>query len=408
MATTKTELSATAANIADLLDGVKSMDDYQSLMKDVFKHVAERALQAEMTQHLGYDKHAATGKNTGNSRNGVSRKTVIADDGHVEIDTPRDRLGTFEPQFIGKHQRKIDSFSDEIIELYGHGMSVRDIQNYLEKRYAVEVSTGFISTLTDQVLGDMRAWQQRALSERYAVVYLDALVTSSRQNGTVAKRHLYVALGINMSGQKELLGLWGQATEGAKAWMNMLTELKNRGVNDIFIACVDGLKGFEEAINAVYPQTHVQQCIVHQVRHSLRFVPWKERKVVAADLRAIYSAATEAAARLTLDDFEAKWGDAYPSIAPSWRNNWTRLTVFFDYPPAIRKVIYTTNAVESLNASLQKVLKPKKSFMDDEAMMKVIYLNAHRITSKWTMPIRDWGLALSQFAVIFGNDRVAL
>ncbi len=408
MATTKAELSATAANIADLLDGVKSMDDYQSLMKDVFKHVAERALQAEMTQHLGYDKHAATGKNTGNSRNGVSRKTVIADDGYVEIDTPRDRLGTFEPQFIGKHQRKIDSFSDEIIELYGHGMSVRDIQSYLEKRYTVEVSTGFISTLTDQVLDDMRAWQQRALSERYAVVYLDALVTSSRQNGTVAKRHLYVALGINMSGQKELLGLWGQANEGAKTWMSMLTELKNRGVNDILIACVDGLKGFEEAINAVYPQTHVQQCIVHQVRHSLRFVPWKERKIVAADLRAIYSAATEAAARLALDDFEAKWGDAYPSIAPSWRNNWARLTVFFDYPPAIRKVIYTTNAVESLNASLQKVLKPKKSFMDDEAMMKVIYLNAHRIASKWTMPIRDWGLALSQFAVIFGNDRVAL
>lgn len=205
-----------------------------------------------------------------------------------------------------------------------------------------------------------------------------------------------------------MLGLWGQATEGAKAWMSMLTELKNRGVNDILIACVDGLKGFEEAINAVYPQTQVQQCIVHQVRHSLRFVPWKERKVVAADLRAIYSAATEAAARLALDDFEEKWGEAYPSIAPSWRNNWPRLTVFFDYPPAIRRVIYTTNAVESLNASLQKVLKPKKSFMDDEAMMKVIYLNAHRIASKWTMPVRDWGLALGQLAVMFGSDRVAL
>ena len=310
MGTTKTDLTGTAAGIADLLGGIKSMDDYQSLMKDVFKRVAERALQAEMTQHLGYDKHASTGKNTGNSRNGVSRKTIIADDGYVEIDTPRDRDGSFEPQFIGKHQRKINSFNDEIIELYGHGMSVRDIQSYLEKRYDVSVSTGFISTLTDQVLDDMRAWQQRALSERYAVVYLDALVTSSRQNGTVAKRHLYVALGINMQGQKELLGLWGQATEGAKTWMSMLTELKNRGVNDILIACVDGLKGFEEAINAVYPQTQVQvqvqQCIVHQVRHSLRFVPWKERKAVAADLRAIYSAATETAARLALDDFEEK------------------------------------------------------------------------------------------------------
>jgi len=408
MGTSRTDLSGTAAGIADLLGGVKSMDDYQSLMKDVFKRVAERALQAEMTQHLGYDKHASTGKNTGNSRNGVSSKTIIADDGYVEIDTPRDRLGSFEPQFIGKHQRKINSFNDEIIELYGHGMSVRDIQSYLEKRYDVAVSTGFISTLTDQVLDDMRAWQQRALSERYAVVYLDALVTSSRQNGTVAKRHLYVALGINMQGQKELLGLWGQATEGAKTWMSMLTELKNRGVNDILIACVDGLKGFEEAINAVYPQTQVQQCIVHQVRHSLRFVPWKERKAVAADLRAIYSAATETAARLALDDFEEKWGEAYPSITPSWRNNWSRLTVFFDYPPAIRKVIYTTNAVESLNASLQKVLKPKKSFMDDEAMMKVIYLSAHRIASKWTMPVRDWGLALGQLAVMFGSDRVAL
>ena len=408
MATTKTDLSQTAAGIADFLGSVKSMDDYQSLMKDVFKRVAERALQAEMTQHLGYDKHAVTGRNTGNSRNGVSRKTIIADDGYVEIDTPRDREGSFAPQFIGKHQRQISSFSDEIIELYGHGMSVRDIQSYLEKRYDVEVSTGFISTLTDQVLDDMRAWQQRVLSERYAVVYLDALVTSSRQNGIVAKRHLYVALGINMQGQKELLGLWGQATEGAKAWMSMLNELKNRGVNDILIVCVDGLKGFEEAINAVYPHTQVQQCIVHQVRHSLRFVPWKMRKAVAADLRAIYSAATEAAARLALDDFETKWGEVYPSITPSWRNNWTRLTLFFDYPPAIRKVIYTTNAVESLNASLQKVLKPKKSFMDDEAMMKVIYLNAHRIAGKWTMPVRDWGLALGQLAVTFGSDRVAI
>ena len=408
METNKAGLSQTAANIAELLGSINSVADYQHLMKDVFKQVAERALQAEMSQHLGYDKHASTGKNTGNSRNGTSRKTIIADDGHVAIDTPRDRNGSFEPQFIGKHQRQISSFSDEVIELYGYGMSVRDIQSYLEKRYGVEVSTGFISTLTDQVLDDMRAWQQRGLSERYAIVYLDALVTSSRQHGAVAKRHLYVALGVNMHGEKELLGLWGQATEGAKGWMSMLTELKNRGVNDILIACVDGLKGFEEAINALYPQTQVQQCIVHQVRHSLRFVPWKARKAVAADLRAIYSAATEAAGRLALEAFEDKWGEAYPSIAPSWRNNWSRLTVFFDYPPAIRKVIYTTNAVESLNASLQKVLKPKKSFMDDDAMMKVIYLNAQRIANKWTMPVRDWGLALGQLTVMFGCERLGL
>ena len=408
MDTSKTDLSQTAAHIADLLSDVKSVDAYQHLMKDVFKRVAERALQTEMSQHLGYNKHASIGKNTGNSRNGTSRKTIIADDGHVEIDTPRDRNGSFEPHFIGKHQRQISSFSDEVIELYGHGMSVRDIQSYLEKRYDVEVSTGFISTLTDQVLDDMRAWQQRGLSERYAIVYLDALVTSSRQNGAVAKRHLYVALGVTMHGEKELLGLWGQATEGAKGWMSMLTELKNRGVNDILIACVDGLKGFEEAINALYPQTQVQQCIVHQVRHSLRFVPWKARKAVAADLRAIYSAATEAAALIALDTFEDKWGVVYPGIAPSWRNNWSRLTIFFDYPPAIRKVIYTTNAVESLNASLQKLLKPKKSFMDDDAMMKVIYLNAQRIASKWTMPVRDWGLALGQLTVMFGSERLGM
>lgn len=396
------------SGIEELLARCETTADFQALSAQLFKRVAERALQAEMTAHLGYEKHDATGRNSGNARNGVSAKTVVTDRGPIEVSIPRDRNARFEPRFIGKHQRKLGSVADEIIELYAYGMSQRDIQSYLEKRYGTDVSPAFISQVTDQVMDDVRAWQSRPLENLYPIVYLDALVTRSRQDGGVSQRHVYVALGINTRGEKELLGLWLAPSEGAKFWLTILGELKQRGVNDLLIACVDGLKGFGEAIAALYPTTLVQQCIVHQVRHSLTFVPWKERKAVAADLRSIYTAPSEAMALQALDAFDAKWSRAYPHIVPSWRANWSRLSVFFEFSPAIRKVIYTTNAIESLNASLQKALKPKKAFPNDDAILKVLYLALHRVSQKWTMPIRDWKAALSQLLIMFGPERVKI
>lgn len=401
-------ISPATETLDELLSRCKTPEDFHSLTKTLFKQVAERALQAEMVHHLGYDKHQVIGHNSGNARNGTSKKRVQTEQGPIELDIPRDRLAVFEPRFVGKHQRRVGSVSDAIIRLYAYGMSQRDIQDYLQEQYGNAVSPALISRVTEQVMDEVRAWQSRPLDAVYPIIYLDALVTSSRQDGVVSKRAVYVALGINLRGEKELLGLWCSANEGAKFWLSIVNELKNRGVNDIFIASVDGLKGFSDAINAAYPNTHVQQCIVHQVRHSLNFVPWKERKAVAADLRSIYTAATEAAAQQALNEFDDKWRDKYPHIAPSWRNNWARLSVFFDYPPAIRKVIYTTNAVESLNASLQKILKPKKSFTNDDAILKVLYLALHRIAEKWTMPIHDWKAALNQFLIVFGPERVKL
>jgi transposase-like protein len=396
------------SGVEELLDRCKTTEDFQALSAELFKRVAERALKAEMAAHLGYDKHDASGHNSGNSRNGTSHKTLVTESGPIALEIPRDRNASFEPRFVGKHQRKLRGVTDEIIELYAHGMTQRDIQSYLEKRYGTEVSPAFISHVTEQVMDDVRAWQSRPLEAVYPILYLDALVTRSRQDGTVGHRHVYVALGVNTRGEKELLGLWLAPSEGAKFWLTVLSELKQRGVNDVLIACVDGLKGFGEAITALYPHTRVQQCIVHQVRHSLNFVPWKERKTVATDLRRVYTAATEDLALHALTEFENKWATSYPHIAPSWRNNWPRLSVFYEFPPAIRKVIYTTNAIESLNASLQKVLKPKKAFPNDDAILKVLYLALHRVAEKWTMPIRDWKAALNQLLIVFGPERVKL
>ena len=394
------------ATVDELIANCQSTEDFQALTKSLFKQVAERALQAEMSEHLGYGKHDTKGHHSGNSRNGSSSKQVQTEHGTLDIDIPRDRNADFEPRFIGKHKRRVGSITDAIIRLYTYGMSQCDIHDYLQESYGNTVSPTLVSRVTEQVMDEVQQWQKRPLESVYAIVYLDALVTQSRQEGIVSNRSVYVALGINMRGEKEILGLWLASTEGAKFWLSVINELKNRGVNDLLIACVDGLKGFSEAINTVYPQTQVQQCIVHQVRHSLHFVPWKERKAVAADLRNIYTSATEQDAQQALAAFDMKWGEKYPHIAPSWRNNWSRLTVFFDYPPAIRKVIYTTNAIESLNASLQKVLKPKKAFPTDDAILKILYLALHRIAEKWTMPVHDWKAALNQFLIIFGNDRV--
>lgn len=394
--------------IDEVVQSGKSADELMQeggLLKELFKRVAERALEAEMAVHLGYEKHAVEGRGTGNSRNGRSRKKVLTTEGAVEIDVPRDRSGSFEPRFIGKHQRKTGDFEGLITELYARGMSTRDIQGLLEKKYGIEVSPTFISQVTDAVLDEVRAWQARPLEPIYPIIYLDALVTRSRQDGAVNPRHVYVALGVNLEGEKELLGLWLAQSEGAKFWLAILTELKNRGVQDVLIACVDGLKGFGEAIESVFPQTQVQQCIVHQVRHSLHFVSWKDRKKVAAALRRVYTAPTAEAAERELASVESLWGEQYPRIVPSWRANWGRLSVFFDYPPEIRRVIYTTNAVESLNASLQKVLRQRKAFPNDEAILKVLYLALHNVARNWKRPLHNWKQALNQFSIRFG-DRI--
>ena len=396
--------------IDQLLEGCDSPDDIlgeAGLLKQLTKKVAERALNAEMEQHLGYAKHALEGKNSGNSRNGKTSKKVRSVHGEIELDIPRDRNGSFEPKLVKKGEKQLNGFDDRIISLYARGMSTRDIQAHFEESYGVEVSPTFISQVTNEVMDEVKQWQQRPLDALYPVVYLDCLVVRSRDSGAVQNKSVYLALGINTDGEKELLGLWMAQTEGAKFWLSVMNELRNRGLQDIFIACCDGLKGFPEAIEAVYPKTQVQLCIVHQIRHSLRYVNWKQRKEIAADLKRIYGAATLAEAELALAEFAEKWDDQHPTISLSWRNNWERLSVFFDYPPEIRKVIYTTNAIESLNASLRKITKTRRSFPTDDSVMKILYLALHQISKKWTMPIRDWKAAMSQFMIMY-SDRVSL
>lgn len=396
--------------IDQLLEGNKSPEDIlgeDGLLKQLTKRVAERALEAEMDHHLGYQKNDPVGNNSGNSRNGKSSKKVRSVHGEIDLDIPRDRNGQFDPKLVKKGEKQLNGFDDRVISLYARGMTTRDIQAHFVDAYGVEVSAAFISQVTNAVLDEVKAWQSRPLDSVYPIVYLDALVVRSRASGAVQNKSVYLALGINTEGEKELLGLWMADTEGAKFWLSVMTELKNRGLNDIFIACTDGLKGFPEAIESVYPQTQIQLCIVHQVRHSLRYVSWKQRKVVAADLRRIYAAATLAEAEQALEAFGERWDGEHPSISQSWLNNWERLSTFFDYPPQIRKVIYTTNAIESLNASLRKVTKTRRSFPNDEAVMKVLYLALHNIAKKWTMPIRDWKQAMSQFMILYG-DRTSL
>ena len=396
--------------IDQLLEGCDSPEDIlgeAGLLKQLTKKVAERALNAEMEQHLGYAKHAPEGRNSGNSRNGKSSKKVRSVHGEIDLDIPRDRSGSFEPKLIKKGEKQLNGFDDRIISLYARGMTTRDIQAHFEEPYGVDVSPTVISQVTNEVMDEVKQWQQRPLDALYPVVYLDCLVVRSRDSGAVQNKSVYLALGINTDGEKELLGLWMAQTEGAKFWLSVMNELKNRGVQDIFIACCDGLKGFPEAIEAVYPKTQVQLCIVHQIRHSLRYVNLKQRKVIAADLKRIYGAATLVEAELALVEFAEKWDDQHPTISLSWRNNWARLSVFFDYPPKIRKVIYTTNAIESLNASLRKITKTRRSFPTDDSVMKILYLALHQISKKWTMPIRDWKAAMSQFMIMY-SDRVSL
>jgi len=394
--------------IDNLLKGYKKPEDLigeNGLLKQLTKRLLERAMSAEMTEHLGYERHEAAGQNSGNSRNGKSAKTLKGTFGTLPIKVPRDRNGTFEPQIVEKHQTRFTGFDENIISLYARGLSTREIQQHLEEIYQVEVSPGLISTVTDEVIEEVTAWQMRQLDEVYPIVYLDALQFKVRDGGHVRNKAIYVAIGVNLNGLKEVLGLWIAQTEGAKFWLSVMTELKNRGVGDIFIACVDGLKGFPEAIEAVFPKTDVQLCIVHLVRYSLNFVGWKQRKEVASDLKTIYTSATDTEAEMRLAEFAAKWDAKFPMISRSWRSNWARVIPFFAHPPEIRRVIYTTNAIESLNMSLRKVTKTRSSFPNDEAVLKLLYLALRNIAKKWTMPIHDWKAALNRFAIIY-EDRM--
>jgi len=393
--------------LAGLLANYQKPDDLigeNGLLKQLTKLVVERALEAEMTEHLGYEKHEAVANAAGNTRNGKSRKTLTGEFGELPIAIPRDRHGRFEPQLIPKHQTRWAGFDDKILSLYARGMTVREIQSHLEEMYGTEVSPSLISSVTDAVADEVKAWQSRPLDAVYPIVYLDCIHVKVRE-GTVRVKAVYLAIGITMTGEKDVLGLWLAQTEGAKFWLQVVTELRNRGVQDIFIACVDGLKGFPDAIEAVFPSATVQLCIVHMVRHSLNYVSWKRRPEVAADLKRIYQSATAEEAELRLGEFEAKWNDEYLPIGQSWRRNWPRLIPFFDYPPEIRKVIYTTNAIESVNMSLRKLTKNRGSFPSDDALLKLFYLALRNISKKWTMPIRDWKAALTRFTIQFG-DRI--
>lgn len=375
------------------------------LLMQVKKRAVEAMLEGELSDHLGYKPNDPSGNGTGNSRNGRSSKKVQSKDGEIGLEIPRDRNGSFEPQVVKKGQRRIDGIDDVIISLYARGLSTRGIQAELVELYGAEVSPTLISNVTNSVLEEVQAWQARPLDPVYPIIYFDCLFVKSRQDGSMRNKAVYLALGINMDGEKELLGMWLAETEGAKFWLSVFNELKTRGVDDCFIACVDGLKGLPEAIEAVYPLTQVQLCIVHQVRNSLKYVSWKERKAVAASLRAIYTAPTQEAGHDALMQFKERWGEQFPAIAPSWERNWERLTPFFAYPPAIRKVVYTTNAIESLNYSLRKVIKGRGAFPHDDAIRKLLYLGLRNVSKKWTMPIRDWKAALNQFIILFG-DRV--
>jgi len=388
----------------ELLKDYKNPEDLigkDGILKQLTKRLVEKAMDSELTHHLGYDKNSPKGKNTGNSRNGKSKKTIKGDFGEVPIDVPRDRTGSFEPQIVKKHQTRFDGFDDKIISMYARGMTTRDIQAHLEEIYGVEISPDLVSRVTDSIINEVKEWQNRPLEEIYPIMYLDATIVKVRSEGRIVKKSAYLAIGISLDGIKDVLGIWLEQTEGAKFWMKIMTELKNRGVQDIYIACVDGLKGFPDAIEAVFPETVVQLCIVHMVRNSLKFVSWKDRKEVAADLKTVYQSSTEEEAKMNLDGFTEKWDGKYPTISKSWKSNWAGVIPLFDYPKEIRKIIYTTNAIESLNYTLKKTIKNRASFPNDEAAVKLLYLSLKNIMKKWTMPIRNWGKALNQFAILY-------
>jgi putative transposase len=394
----------------ELLKGYKKPEDLwgeKGIFGQIQKAMMERILEDEMKFHLGYDKHSPDGNNTGNSRNGKSKKKIITENDSLSIEIPRDRNSEFEPQLVRKHQRRINKFDDMVISLYSRGLSTEEICGHLKEIYHTDVSKELISHITNTVYEEVQQWRNRPIDELYPIVFFDAIRIKIRDSGKVVNKVVYLALGIDIEGQKDLLGMWIAHNEGAKFWLGVLTELRNRGINDILIACIDGLKGFPEAIESVFPDTDIQLCIVHMIRNSVRFVSWKDRKKITSDLKNIYRAATEEEGKKQLDVFAKKWDKQYPTISKSWYDNWDNLKTFFDFPDYIRKVIYTTNAVESINMSLRKVTKTRTSFPNDKAVYKMMYLAIQNISKKWTMPMQNWHQAINQFAIKY-SDRVNL
>ena len=371
------------------------------LLKQLTKALLERALNAELTEHVGYDKHDPAGYNSGNSRNGATKKKLKGDFGEIELETPRDRNGSFEPEIVSKGQTRFSGFDDKIISMYSRGMTTREIEGHLKEMYGVDVSPTLISNVTEAVMEEVKTWQSRPLDEVYPILYMDALRVKVRDGAHIQNKAIHVAIAVNLAGHKEVLGLWAAQNEGAKFWLQVLTELQNRGVKDIFIAWVDGLKGFPEVIESVYPKAEVQTCIVHMVRASLSYVNWKQRKRVAVDLRQIYQAATADDASEQLDVFAQNWDAECPMVSQIWRRHWDRITPFLAYPAEIRKVIYTTNAVESLNMSLRKIIKMRGSFPNEEAALKLLYLALRNASKKWTMPVQNWSAALNRFSILW-------
>lgn len=369
------------------------------LLKELSKAILERALKAEMDEHLGYEPYERTDEE--NARNGSYIKNLMTDNGSISLDIPRDREGGFEPAIIPKRQTRIEGLDQKILSLYAKGMSLSDIKMQLYELYETEISESLISKITDGVMDEVRAWQNRPLESVYPVIFFDCLVVKVRHDKRIINKSVYVALGLDSSGKKDILGLWISENEGAKFWLGNLTEMKNRGMNDMLIACTDNLSGMSEAIAAVYPKCEHQLCIVHQIRNSLRYVSYKERKELASDLKPIYQAKTEDEALMGLAEFESKWDKKYPQIAKSWHNNWSNLVIFLQYPAAIRKIIYTTNAIESVNSQLRKVTNNKRVFPNDNAVFKTLYLTIDYITRKWSMPIRNWNEAMAYFLVKF-------
>jgi putative transposase len=386
--------------------GPEDLIGEQGLLKQLTKALVERAMQAELSHHLGYKKHDPAGRGSGNTRNGTSKKKLQGDFGETEIEVPRDRNGSFQPQIVAPHERRFTGFDDKILSLYARGMTTREIQGHLQEIYGVEVSPSLISTVTDAVIEEVKAWQTRPIEPLYPILFLDALMVKMRHEGQVENRAVYVAIGIDLEGRKDVLGLWTSANEGAKFWLQVLTELRNRGMKDVFIACVDGLKGFPEAIETVYPQAQVQLCIVHLVRASLNYVMWKESKAVAQDLKQIYRAATAEEAQQRLGEFAARWDGKYAPIAALWRRNWERVIPFFAFPAEIRHIMYTTNAVESLNMSLRKALKTRGAFPSEEAALKVMYLALRNVIKKWERPLH-WKAALNRFTLLW-EERIRM
>ena len=402
---TTLDLDKIARDLSVQIKDQKDLSSKDGLLNQLVSKTIQACLDAELTDHLGYSKHEKTLSK--NSRNGYSKKSIQSDHGTHEISVPRDRDGTFEPELITKGQRRFTGFDDKIVALYARGLSTEDIKGQLQELYQVDLSTSLISNVTASVLDEVKAWQNRPLESVYPILYLDCIVVKVREDKRIINKAVYLALAINTEGQKELLGMWISKNEGAKFWLSVLTEIRNRGVEEIVIACVDGLTGFPDAIETVYPYAKVQLCIVHMIRSSLRYVSWKDRKALVGDLKTIYAAATLDEAEMALTTFSEKWDEKYPSVSKSWLSRWENITPFFDYPADIRRAIYTTNAIESLNMTLRKVIKNKRVFPSDESVFKILFLAINNVSKKWTMPIHHWKAAMNRF-VIETDGRVSL